>query len=146
MSKTQTITTTSEAETESAARSLAAKLQGNEVITLQGNLGMGKTVFARALIRALSGDETLEVPSPTFTLVQTYDSDKGAISHFDCYRLEEAEEIFELGWEEALTDGIVLLEWPERISPFLPQRRLDITISALHNNPDHRRIDIIRVE
>jgi tRNA threonylcarbamoyladenosine biosynthesis protein TsaE len=127
-------------DTARAARDLAAKLESRSVIFLYGTLGMGKTVFARALIRALSNDETLEVPSPTFTLVQTYDTDKATLFHFDLYRLEDAEEIFELGWEDALAEGITIVEWPERLGPYIPARRLDITFSAVENDTNARQI------
>lgn len=113
-------TTRTEAETAAFAAKLAPKMKPGAVLLLQGDLGAGKTVFARALIRALSGDPALDVPSPTFTLVQTYDTPAGMVWHFDLYRLKDPEEIFELGWEEALAEGIVLVEWPERLGPHVP--------------------------
>jgi tRNA threonylcarbamoyladenosine biosynthesis protein TsaE len=99
------------------------------VIALKGDLGTGKTVFARAFIRALCGADT-EVPSPTFTLVQTYDLDAtGTLYHFDLYRLEDPEEALELDVDDAFADGISLIEWPERLGPFLPQEYLEVTLS-----------------
>lgn len=136
-------TSSSEDETVRHARDFAGSLQSGDVLALHGDLGMGKSVFARALIRALTGDETLDVPSPTFTLVQTYDSEIGQISHFDCYRLEDPEEIYEIGWEEALESGLTILEWPSRLGTLLPARRIDITLEPLENAPDGR---IIRIE
>lgn len=139
------ITSSTQEETENAAQNLAKELKGGEIIALYGTLGMGKTVFARSLIRNLTKDETLEVPSPTFTLVQTYDSDKGIIYHFDCYRLEDPEEIYELGWEDALSGSIVILEWPEKIAGLIPPKRLDISFSGVDNKPEQRQIQIKQV-
>ena len=116
----RTITSAGEADTQAEAARVAATMKGGDVLLLEGDLGSGKTVFARALIRALAGDSGLEVPSPTFTLVQTYDTPRGTVWHFDLYRLEEPEEIYEIGWEEALAGGIVVVEWPERLAGHLP--------------------------
>ena len=131
-------------ETQKIAQEYAANLKRGDIIFLHGTLGMGKTAFARALIRALINDETLEVPSPTFTLLQTYDAPQAPIYHFDLYRLEDPDEIFELGWEDALHEGITLVEWPERLGPYAPPKtnaqRLDITLSSVENNPDARQI------
>ena len=125
-----------------AAAKLAPQLRQGDTILLHGNLGTGKTVFARALIRALSGDEDLEVPSPTFTLVQTYDTPLGALWHFDLYRLENSDEIYELGWEEALSGGIMLVEWPERLGTLLPPSRLDIRLTPVKNKTCSRLIQV----
>jgi tRNA threonylcarbamoyladenosine biosynthesis protein TsaE len=108
-----------------AARLAAVALPG-DIIALSGELGAGKTTFARAFIRARGGSE--EVPSPTFTLVQVYDLPSGPIWHFDLYRLRHAEEVWELGIEDAFRDGISLIEWPERIGALLPARRLGIAL------------------
>lgn len=83
---------------------------------LVGDLGAGKTAFTRGFIQSFAGLNKEEVPSPTFTLVQTYDTEKGTIWHFDLYRLKDAEEVWELGFEDALSSGISLIEWPERIA------------------------------
>jgi tRNA threonylcarbamoyladenosine biosynthesis protein TsaE len=116
---------------ENATRTLAARVAAiaapGDVIALSGPLGAGKTVFARAFIRARGGAG--EVPSPTFTLVQTYELAGGAVWHFDCYRLRAAEEAWELGIEDAFRDGISLIEWPERIEKLLPADRLDVALS-----------------
>lgn len=109
------------------ARQVAAVAHAGDVIALSGGLGVGKTRFARAFIDALQGDRD-EVPSPTFTLVQTYDTPAGTIWHFDLYRLNRPEEAYELGIEEALADGIVLIEWPERLTGLLPAERLDVAL------------------
>ncbi|HZT86927.1 MAG TPA: tRNA (adenosine(37)-N6)-threonylcarbamoyltransferase complex ATPase subunit type 1 TsaE [Stellaceae bacterium] len=117
---------------EAATESLAARLAGlavrGDVIALSGPLGAGKTVFARAFIRA-AGAADDAVPSPTFTLVQTYEGRGATIWHFDCYRLADAEEAWELGIEEAFAEGISLIEWPERIARLLPRNRLDLALS-----------------
>lgn len=139
------VITHSEEETINLAQNLAGQIGPGEVILLQGNLGSGKTVFARALIRALTGIKDLEVPSPTFTLVQTYESLLGPLWHFDLYRLKNPEEIYELGWEEALAGGIILLEWPERLGGILPLSRLDIRFQPVENEPDSRHIHIEKI-
>jgi tRNA threonylcarbamoyladenosine biosynthesis protein TsaE len=112
--------------TAALATRLAALARPGDVIALKGELGAGKTSFARAFIRARGGDET--VPSPTFTLVQTYELPGGAIWHFDLYRLRTPEEAWELGIEDAFHDGLSLIEWPERMGPLLPARALQIAI------------------
>lgn len=125
-----------EAATRALARRLAVVLRPGDVVALHGDLGAGKTAFARALIRALVGDEGEEVPSPTFTLVQTYALPDATVWHFDLYRLSEANEVIELGWEEA-RQGIVLVEWPDRLGPLLPADRFDLTL-GFGASPDAR--------
>jgi tRNA threonylcarbamoyladenosine biosynthesis protein TsaE len=128
-------------EDEAATAALAARvgslLRPGDVVALRGDLGAGKTAFARALIQSL-GDPDDEVPSPTFTLVQTYETPAGSIWHFDLYRLSGADEVIELGWDEVRADGIALVEWPDRLGPLLPPDRLDITIS-FGASPDARQ-------
>ena len=117
---------------------VARQLRPGDLIVLKGELGTGKTFFTRALARALGVPHAVPVTSPTFTLVQTYDSPAGSIWHFDLYRLARPEEAYELGIEEALTDGIVLIEWPERLGDLLPAERLDIAL-AYGDRPTARR-------
>ena len=129
----------SETETGQIASDLAKDASPGNVYCLYGDLGAGKTVFARAFIQSLTGAET-EVPSPTFTLVQTYDTSKGPLYHFDLYRIQDPEEIYELGWDDALSDGIVLIEWPQRLGHALPARRTDVTLNT--ETDTSRKIDI----
>lgn len=121
---------------------MAQHLNSGDIILLHGDLGMGKSVFCRALIRALCHDEALEVPSPTFTLVQIYEAGGLAIWHFDLYRLADPDEIYETGWEEALAGGIVLVEWPERLGSLKPKRYTEIIFSGIEGQPDHRLIEV----
>src|SRR4051812_262642 len=118
-----------EATTEALGASLAARLEIGDVIGLKGDLGAGKTTLARAIVRAAADDPELIVPSPTFTLVEVYETPRGAVWHFDLYRLETPEQVFELGWEEALSEGITIIEWPERLGPLLP-KHLSVTLEV----------------
>ena len=112
--------------TAALAARLAALARPSDVIALKGELGIGKTSFARAFIRARGGQE--EVPSPTFTLAQVYQLSNATVWHLDCYRLRNPEEAWELGIEDAFRDGISLVEWPEKLGPLLPARRLEISL------------------
>ncbi len=123
-----------EAATAALALELSASVGAGDLVTLSGDLGSGKTSFARALIRALVGDPGLEVPSPTFTLMQAYDGPRFPIVHADLYRVGSADELAELGWEEAAEGSLVLVEWPERAGFLLTAERLDV---ALELDPDN---------
>ena len=101
------------------AQDLAFTLAPGDALALSGDLGAGKTTFARAFIRAATGDLTLDVPSPTFTLVQSYETPRFQIAHFDLYRLDRPDDLDELGFEAAL-GGVALIEWPERAGAQLP--------------------------
>jgi len=114
------------------AVALAPLLRPGDVVALRGELGTGKTAFARALIRALTGSDE-EVPSPTFTLVQTYAAADFEIWHFDLYRLHKPEDAVELGIEDATADGVALIEWPERLGPWLPADHLDVRLAYVDN-------------
>jgi tRNA threonylcarbamoyladenosine biosynthesis protein TsaE len=119
-----------ESGTKALAKKLAAKVRAPAFIALWGDLGAGKTAFARCFIRALPGTGAEdEVPSPTFTLVQLYDTDAGPVWHFDLYRVEHPAELRELGWDEAIDDGLCLVEWPEKAGAALPDDRFDIEIT-----------------
>ncbi len=119
-----------EAATASLAATIARAARAGDVIALSGDLGVGKTSFARAFVRALGrGDE--DVPSPTFTLVQTYELPTAAVWHFDLYRLERPDDVLELGFEDAAAEGgIVLVEWPDRAGGLLPRDRLDLSLTV----------------
>ena len=120
------------ADAEATARlgaALAGSLPARAVAYLHGDLGAGKTTLARALIRAMAGDDALEVPSPTFTLVQSYDTPHFAAHHFDLWRLAGAADLRELGWEEARA-GVVLVEWPDRLGAHLPPGALRLDLST----------------
>ena len=109
-----------EAATTAFGTALAAELRPGDLVLLEGDLGAGKSTLARALIRALVGDRALEVPSPSFSLVQPYESAVGPILHADLYRLGSAGEVDELGLFDR-PDAIVIVEWPER-APDLARR------------------------
>jgi tRNA threonylcarbamoyladenosine biosynthesis protein TsaE len=126
------LTLTDEAATEALAERIADEARPGDVIALVGGLGTGKTVFARAFIHALGADDE-EVPSPTFSLVQTYIAGGLLIHHFDLYRLEDPEEAMELGIEDAFADGVSLIEWPDRLGPYLPADRLDVRLEVGEN-------------
>jgi len=128
-----------EAATERLGTALAKRLRPRDVVALQGGLGVGKTTLARAILRAAAGDPSLVVPSPTFTLVEVYDTSRGTFWHFDLYRLEEPDQVFELGWEEARADGIALVEWAERLGRLLPRERLTVMLAI---EGDGRRADL----
>ena len=137
----RTIDLADEAQTARLAARIAAASQARDTIALSGPLGSGKTSFARAFIRALGrGDE--DVPSTTFTLVQTYEfPGRPTVWHFDLYRLEAPDDVYELGIEEAWEDGICLIEWPERIASLLPRDRLDIAF-GMGATPQRRRATV----
>lgn len=125
-----------EAATVALAGRLAPLLRPGDVVTLRGDLGAGKTALARAIIRHLAGDPAEEVPSPTFTLVQTYEHLSPPVWHFDLYRLSDPGEVVELGWEEARA-ACALVEWPERLGPLLPRDRLEVEMTL--DGPEARR-------
>ena len=109
------------------ARELAARLRPGDAVLLDGPFGAGKTALARALLRALCGDPALEVPSPSYTLVQRYETPGGVVHHFDLWRLDGADAVLELGWEEACAD-VVIVEWPDRLEHLAPHGALRISL------------------
>ena len=125
-----------EADTVDLGESLARVLQKGDAVCLSGPLGAGKSVLARAMVRALCPGED-EVPSPTFTLVQFYPAPDFPLAHFDLYRLASADEAYEVGLDEALRDGAAIIEWPERLGHHLPHDRLEVEISL---DGDARRV------
>jgi tRNA threonylcarbamoyladenosine biosynthesis protein TsaE len=116
------------AATEQLAARVAALVRPGDAILLEGPLGAGKTAFARAFLRAATDDRRLEVPSPSFTLVQSYDTRVGAVHHFDLWRMEGRGGLVELGWDEARAD-IVLVEWPDRLGSAAPEDALVVTLT-----------------
>ncbi len=126
------------AATESLGMRLASLLRAGDSILLEGPLGAGKTALARALLRAACGDPALEVPSPSYTLVQSYDSEGFVLSHFDLWRLDGPAALVELGWHEA-REGVVLVEWPDRLGPLVPADALRVRLDPVADDP-HRRL------
>jgi tRNA threonylcarbamoyl adenosine modification protein YjeE len=118
-----------ELATRRLAVDVANALKPGDMVTLSGDLGAGKTTFARALIRYLADDETTEVPSPTFTLMQTYDLPRFRVVHADLYRTQRTAELAELGFDDLNDGAVVLLEWPDRAGNWLPRDRLDIALT-----------------
>ncbi len=133
-----------EAATTALGIALAKALRVGDAVCLWGALGAGKSTLARGLVRALTRPDE-EVPSPTFTLVQTYDGPAFPLAHFDLYRLAQASEVDELGLDEALEEGAALIEWPERLDGHLPVNRLDIVFAAQDGTPG-RRVRLIAHE
>src|ERR1700691_5447484 len=120
---------------------IAAALEPGDLVTLSGDLGAGKTTCARAMIRYLAGDEGIEVPSPTFTLIQTYELPRFPLVHADLYRLSGAAELAELGFDDLPEGAVVLMEWPDRAAGLLPPDRLDITFTlAPQLGPEGRNV------
>ena len=101
------------------ARDIAAALRPGDALLLEGPLGAGKTALARAVLRALCGDPNMEVPSPSYTLVQSYETPDFTVHHFDLWRLDRPDEVVELGWHEARED-VVIVEWPDRLGSLVP--------------------------
>lgn len=123
-------------DSKNLAANLSGLLQTGDIVTFEGTLGAGKTEFCRALIHATGFNE--DVPSPTFSLLQTYEpalDDLGtpAIWHFDLYRLESPEDVFELGIEDGFDTAITLIEWPDKMGQFLPEEHLKVSLSMAEN-------------
>src|SRR3984957_9103213 len=130
--------------TQRLAVDIANSLEPGDLVTLSGDLGAGKTAFARAVIRYLAGDSSIEVPSPSFTLVQTYELPRFALVHADLYRLSGSAELAELGFDDLPEGTVVLLEWPDRAAGFLPPDRLDIAFTlALQLGADFRNVRVV---
>jgi N-acetylmuramate 1-kinase len=128
MTATHTIPGVRESELARLAEDIAFAARPGDLIALRGELGAGKTTLARAIIHAFGSDECEEIPSPTFTLVQTYATRRMPVAHFDLYRLNAPSEIDELGLDLALKQGVALVEWPERAGRALPASRLEILL------------------
>jgi tRNA threonylcarbamoyl adenosine modification protein YjeE len=131
-----------EAATERVALRLAAELRAGDLVTLGGDLGAGKTTLARAIIRALLDDPAAEVPSPTYTLLQSYEGRRFNIVHADLYRIADPSELAELGWEDAAENALVLVEWAERAGQILAEDRLDARLAMLDATGKGRRLTL----
>jgi tRNA threonylcarbamoyladenosine biosynthesis protein TsaE len=138
----QTLTLADAAATARLAAAMAPHLRAGDFLGLLGPLGAGKSHFARALIatRLKCLGRAEDIPSPSFTLVQTYDLGAVTLWHADLYRLSSAEELPELGLDEAIPTAICLVEWPERLGALLPGRRLDLTLGFLPDSDDARSL------
>jgi len=123
----------SEEETKSFAKSFAQSLKPNNIVLLNGDLGAGKTFFCREIIKHFCGENTAII-SPTFNLLQTYKAPEFTIYHYDLYRLKSAEEVYELGFEEALSGNLTLIEWSEIIKHILPLPLIEINLEVLDSN------------
>lgn len=123
---------TTENETAIVAQQLAPLLKQGDIVLLNGTLGVGKTTFVRALIQYLLQSE-IDVPSPTYTLLQMYDTPNFVIYHFDFYRLKTPEEAYEVGIEEAFSEGVSLIEWPDKIAKLIPQKHKAITFQLMED-------------
>lgn len=137
MPRTITLDLPDLAATHALAARLARLLRAGDAVLLEGPLGAGKSELARAVLRAAAADPALEVPSPTFTLVQSYDLPSGSAHHFDLYRLDGPSGLAELGWDEA-REGIVLVEWPDRLGAERPPEALAITLEPLEAEEGRR--------
>ncbi len=133
------ITLDNEQETITFARKMTSFLRSGDVVLLQGDLGAGKSFLSRQIIQHFAGAE-IEVPSPTFTLVQTYELPSIEIWHFDLYRLSYPDEVIELGWDEALGQSLMLIEWPDRLGDLCPENYIEIALSLCGVNPDKRTL------
>ena len=130
-------------ETEQFAEAVAEFLRAGDLVTLAGELGVGKTTFARALIRHLAEEPELEVPSPTFTLMQLYRGADYPIVHADLYRIRSPDELAELGWDEAADGALVIVEWAQRSGDRLPVDRLDIAFDIDAADPENARKAVV---
>ncbi len=115
---------------------------GPHIILLRGDLGAGKTTLARALIRALCKNPQQEVPSPTYTLMQSYDTPQGPVWHLDLYRLHHPDEIIELGWDDVHSTFLTLIEWPERLGYLRPAQAITLAITGVSGSDTARLITL----
>ena len=137
------VTLADERATHRLMEDIAGLIEPGDLITLSGDLGAGKTTFARALVRHLAGDETVEVPSPTFTLMQAYELPRFALLHADLYRLSGPAELAELGFDDLAAGTVMLLEWPDRAGNTLPADRIDVAFTlSPQQGPSFRQVRV----
>lgn len=140
----KTVTLGGVTATAAFAQRCAAVARLGDVFLLSGTLGAGKTTFARAFINAIAarnGAPAEEVPSPTFILVQIYEFARDTVYHFDLYRIDDVEDVAELGLDDAFADGISLIEWPERLGSRVPSDRVDLAF-GFGDGPDDRTCEV----
>lgn len=129
----------------SLASNIAKFLEPGTCLCLWGDLGAGKSTLCRLILKALNPEIT-DVPSPTFTLVQLYDTPKGEVWHCDLYRLNHPDDILELGLEDAIHNAITLIEWPEKMGYYLPQNRVDLKLTIDMTQPHMPRTCVVHKE
>lgn len=130
-------------ETANIAKAFAKTLKGGDVLCLNGDLGVGKTAFVQGLVKALGFEEPIS--SPTFTIVNCYEGGRLPIYHFDVYRIDDCDEMYEIGFEEYVYgSGITIIEWSDKIKEILPLKRYDITISKDYEK--HENFRYIEIE
>ena len=128
--RTNPITVRGEEESRVLAHKIASTIKSGDVVAFEGDLGSGKSFFCREIIKYLCGSNT-RVTSPTYNLLQTYESPDFIIYHYDLYRIEHVSELYELGFEEALSDNVALIEWPDIALSFLPNNLTFIKIEII---------------
>ena len=145
MNYTKTLETAEDAA--ALATAFSTHLKGGDCVLLSGPVGAGKTHFARSIIQAMMArdGEVEDVPSPTFTLVQVYETSVSQVWHTDLYRLTHVDELAELGLDDAFDTGITLVEWPDRLGATRPVRHLDLTFSMPDIESDTRVLDVVSV-
>lgn len=142
----KTIETNNSEETYALGKSIGAKAEPGLVITLNGDLGVGKTVFAKGIAEGLDIQE--DISSPTFTIVQVYDDGRMPLYHFDVYRIEDEDEMYEIGYEDYFYgEGVTLIEWADQIKDLIPEKHTRITIEKnLEKGFDYRKITIQEIQ
>lgn len=127
-------------ETEQLAFDISKQVRPSTPILLYGDLGSGKTTFSRFLIRKLIKTELIDIPSPTFNIINVYEADHTVLWHCDLYRIKIIDEIFELGLIDAINQYTTIIEWPEKIEPYLPQKNISLSFKIIDEQT--RQIDI----
>lgn len=134
------VTLADPAATDRLGAALGPALVPGDTLALSGTLGAGKTALARAAIRARLSDPDLEVPSPSYTLVQIYGTGTATLWHADLYRLGDPSETLELGLDDAFAEAVVIVEWPDRLGAALPARRIDLALDVTADDARRARL------